>query len=116
MAALLTQNLPLKIVGDNIDKSVRPREETSEEHTKSLHYFHTYAVKDRTDASALEDNAHLSDLEGADVSEVLPSDDDLRILKQNMSVIAGKCIHYSCHCILIKFLCRKDYSEVLSVF
>ena len=73
-------------------------------------------MKDRSDASALEDNAHLPDLEGADVSEVLPSDDDLRILKQNMSVIAGKCIHYSCHCILVKFLCRKDYSEVLSVF
>ena len=73
-------------------------------------------MKDRTDASALEDNAHLPDLEGADVSKVLPSDDDLHILKQNMSVIAGKCIHYSCHCILIKFLCRKDYSEVLSVF
>ena len=36
-------------------------------------------MKDRTDASALEDNAHLPDLEGADVSEVSPSDDDLRI-------------------------------------
>ena len=59
-------------------------------------------MKDRTDASALEYNAHLPDLDST-VSEVLLSDDDLRILKENMSVIAGKCIHYSFHCILIKF-------------
>ena len=64
-------------------------------------------MKDRTDASALEYNAHLPDLDST-VSEVLLSDDDLRILKENMSVIAGKCIHYSFHCILIKFLCRTN--------
>ena len=32
-----------KIVADNVDKSVRPCEETSESHLQSLHYFHSYA-------------------------------------------------------------------------
>lgn len=52
-----------KIVGDNIDETVKPREETSESHNKSLHYFHSYAVMDRTDVSALQDNPHLPQLE-----------------------------------------------------
>lgn len=42
-----------KIVGDNIDKTVRPRQETSDSHTKSLHYFHSYAVKDRVGVTML---------------------------------------------------------------
>ena len=44
-----------KIVGDNIDKTIRPRQETSQHHTQSLHYFHSFAVKDRCDVSGLED-------------------------------------------------------------
>lgn len=54
-----------KIVGDNIDKSVKP---TSEHLAKSLHYFHSYAVRDRTDVSGLSDEAHLPDLESIDAA------------------------------------------------
>ena len=36
-----------KIVGDNIDKTVRPRHMRSDRQAESLHYFHSYAVKDR---------------------------------------------------------------------
>ena len=36
-----------KLVGDNIDKNIRPREMRSDHQTKSLHYFHTYGVRDR---------------------------------------------------------------------
>ena len=36
-----------KVVGDNLDKSIRARHETMEHHSKSLHYFHMFAVKDR---------------------------------------------------------------------
>lgn len=35
-----------KLVGDNIDKEVQPREMHSDYQSRSLHYFHTYAVKD----------------------------------------------------------------------
>lgn len=41
-------SLPFKLVGDNIDKNVRPRYLRSSIHrTESLHYFHSYAVRDR---------------------------------------------------------------------
>ena len=41
------------------------------------------------DRIALDDNAHLPDLDCIDVGDVLPTDDDLRVLKENMTVIAG---------------------------
>ena len=35
-----------KIVGDNVDKNVKPRFMHIHSQTRSLHYFHAYAVKD----------------------------------------------------------------------
>lgn len=79
-----------KIVGDNIDKSIKPSEETSESHNRSLHYFHSYAVKDRTDVSNVDDSPSLPILEDINVLEVLPSTDDKHALKQNMAILAGE--------------------------
>lgn len=42
-----------KLVGDNIDKDVKPQNMTCAHQTRSLHYFHTYAVKDHIDLSHL---------------------------------------------------------------
>eukprot|EP00731_Ephydatia_muelleri_P020858 Em0013g585a len=36
-----------RLVGDNVDKNVKPRDMRLNSQTTSLHYFHTYAVKDR---------------------------------------------------------------------
>ncbi|KAL5506330.1 hypothetical protein EMCRGX_G007948 [Ephydatia muelleri] len=36
-----------RLVGDNVDKNVKPRDMRLNRQTTSLHYFHTYAVKDR---------------------------------------------------------------------
>ena len=44
-----------KIVGDNIDKTVKPRHETMQHHSQNLHYFHSYTVQDRIDFSQLSD-------------------------------------------------------------
>ena len=44
-----------KIIGDNIDKNVHSRFHTLASPTKSLHYFHAYAVKDRIDTSKFSD-------------------------------------------------------------
>lgn len=45
----------IKIVGDNIDKNVKPRFMHSDHQGKSLHYFHCYAAQDRFDLSMPED-------------------------------------------------------------
>eukprot|EP00731_Ephydatia_muelleri_P026207 Em0018g307a len=38
-----------RLVGDNIDKTIGPRDMRLNNQSKSLHYFHVYAVKDRVD-------------------------------------------------------------------
>lgn len=68
-----------KLVGDNLDKSIQPRHETMEHHSKSLHYFHMFAVKDRCNTFDLADNPALCDTSNCDVTTVLPTIDDDKI-------------------------------------
>ena len=51
-----------KLVGDNIDKKVVPREMRSDYQARSLHYFHTYAVRDRVNLTDVSDQAPHIDL------------------------------------------------------
>lgn len=54
----ITQNIPwkgFKIVGDNVDKTVNPRYMRSDKQSQSLHYFQSYAVRDRIDLSDFSD-------------------------------------------------------------
>lgn len=55
------QNVPIwqgfKLVGDNLDKTVRRRHQTHDAQTVSMHYFHYYGIMDRIDLSKLSDKA-----------------------------------------------------------
>ena len=44
-----------KIVGNNIDKNIRPSLQRLTHQTKSLHFFHSYAVKDRVNFCSASD-------------------------------------------------------------
>ena len=46
-----------KIVGDNIDKIVRPSNQRVDHQTRSYHYFHSFAVLDRIDLSISSNRA-----------------------------------------------------------
>ena len=54
--------LTYRIVGDNIDKNVKPRNMTSDFQTRSLHYFHAYAVRDRIDLSDYSNEQPVPDI------------------------------------------------------
>eukprot|EP00731_Ephydatia_muelleri_P004086 Em0002g262a len=58
-----------RLVGDNIDKNVKPRDMRINSQTSSLHYFHAYAVKDRISFK------HLS----ADATIIFPQDIDFNV-------------------------------------
>lgn len=47
------QSTGYKIVGDNIDKNIRASFQRIDHQTKSVHYFHIFAAKDRIDFSGL---------------------------------------------------------------
>ena len=62
-----------KIVGDNIDKNVRPRHQTLEAGTRSLHYFHAFAALDRVNLSGLSEQQPSIDPYTFDLDKLLPS-------------------------------------------
>jgi L1 cell adhesion molecule like protein len=64
-----------KVVGDNIDKNIRPSFQCSERQTKSLHYFHSFAIKDRVDLHNCSDDAPQNT--PIDSSTLLPLFDDI---------------------------------------
>ena len=45
-----------KLVGDNLDKTIKPRDMCVDHLPQSLHYFNVYAVSDRVDFSSLHIN------------------------------------------------------------
>ena len=78
-----------KIVGDNMDKTVKPRDMRSDRQTRSLHYFHLYAVHDRVDASCLSEEPQVVDPD-ARVEELLPTVEDEHMMLANFEVLIGR--------------------------
>ena len=63
MSKVMRNRHTYKLIGDNIDKTVKPRDMRIGSQTQSLHYFHTYAHKNRIDVSHMEDQPSLPSLE-----------------------------------------------------
>ena len=79
-----------KIVGDNIDKNLRPRHQTIDKQTQSLHYFNCYASLDRVDLSSFSSDPPHVDLTSLSIESVLPSGEDNEQILFNFAVIAGR--------------------------
>lgn len=84
-SVITPQSFSFKLVGDNIDKGVKPRFIRAEKFAnRSLHYFHSFAVLNRVDFShlsdAVPDNAHIDTFEMA--SSLLPSREDDKALRE----------------------------------
>ena len=85
-----------KIVGDNIDKYVKPREMRFDAQAKSLNYFNSYAVKGRVDVSYLEDRPCLPDFSGFKATSLLPTKSDDQSLKSNFVVTIARVLKKHC--------------------
>lgn len=79
-----------KIVGDNIDKHVKPREMRIDAQASTLHYFNVYALRDRLDSSGLLDEPSLPDASAIHVEEVLPTVEDHKALMSNLTILIGR--------------------------
>lgn len=96
-----SQHLSYKLVGDNLDKSVKARYLRVEgSRNQSLHNFHSFAVRDRIDFSSLPDVLPHSCLNSPKqrALALLPSTDDDNALKElfgtHVSRILAKHIPY----------------------
>ena len=74
-----------KLTGDNLDKNVKPTEYRVDSQTKSLHYFQTYAVRDRIDLSSYDDTPPVVDESCINTKRLLPSESDSKKLTKNFT-------------------------------
>lgn len=81
------------LVGDNLDKNIRPRDMRSDHQTQSLHYFHTYAVRDRVDVSSYSSESKLPDIKSMQLDNLLPSLLDDKVLTHNFAVLVGRTLN-----------------------
>lgn len=79
-----------KIVGDNIDKAIKPRHETIHRHGQSLHYFHSFAVLDRIDFSFLSAEPSQLDPTLFPAEMLLPSSEELDGIKKSFSILIAR--------------------------
>lgn len=84
-----------KLVGDNVDKNVKPSDVRVDSQTQSLHYFQTYAVRDRIDLTAYDDTPPVVDESKIDTARLLPSDSDHNELTKNFSILVARVLKQS---------------------
>ena len=76
-----------KLVGDNVDKNVHPSFQRGESATRSLHYFHTYAVFDRINLNGVSDNPSSKPIQ---LQKLLPSLSDISCLKETFAILISR--------------------------
>ena len=77
------------LVGDNLDRNIRPRHQTIQSQTHSVHWFNTIAVKDRCNFSAFADTIPVPDVSPFDVKSFLPDGNDCKQLI-DVEIIVGR--------------------------
>ena len=76
-----------KVVGDNIDKTIKPSFERVHSNTVSMHYYHSFALLDRVDLSGVSDLS----LSGIyDLTKLLPSHVEVELLKEHFSILISR--------------------------
>ena len=84
-----------KLVGDNIDKNVKPRDIRFSNQTTSLHYFHVYAVKDRISFKHLNSSPPLITSDDIDFNVFFPAPADNEKLVANFQILMTRMlVHY----------------------
>lgn len=76
-----------KLVGDNLDKSIKPREMREDHQKRMLHCFHMYGVSDRVNLSNFSDIEPQFLTEEFQHDKILPSKADSKLLIQNIATL-----------------------------
>ena len=85
-----------KILGDNLDTTIKPRDMRSNHQSQSLHYFNLCAVHDRIDFSPFSCESSIIDPTNLDMSVFLPTKADMDALISNFSILISRilCEHF----------------------
>lgn len=83
--------LGYKLVGDNVDKNIRPSFQRVDRRTQSLHYFNVYAVQDRVDFSMYSNEPQHT---AAIPSSLMPSAEDVSAVTNDFVTLMSRCAFY----------------------
>lgn len=84
----VTKSYGYKFVGDNVDKNTKPSRQRAEIKGQSLHYFHSYAEKDRVPIGSLSDKPPPRC--DPDPAKFLPSSEEIHLVKEDMHVLLSR--------------------------
>ena len=89
-----------KLVGDNLDKTIKSRDIRVDHSPQSLHYFNVYAVLDRVDFSSLSCDTSIIDEAEIDINNFLPSAADMEAMIANFSILISRLLvqHFPALC------------------
>ena len=76
-----------RLVGDNVDKNVRPSFQRIERRTQSLHYFNAYAVLDRVDLNGFCDEPVAT---AVFPKSILPHAEDVAAVKEEFVTLVSR--------------------------
>ena len=79
-----------RIVGDNIDKTVKPRNMRLDNQARSLHYFNSYAVKDRVNLLHLSPACTIVNSKDINIEKLLPTQEDIQNIKDNICILVSR--------------------------
>ena len=86
--------LPIKFVGDNVDKRKDVCDIRSNHHHSLVHMYSLLVVRPRASDSSLSTTGSTSNLLKLEASAFLPTMDEVNVIKMNLTVLAGRII---CH-------------------
>lgn len=78
-----------KVVGDNLDKTIKSRDMRSDRQTVSVHYFQLCAVRDRVNCASIPDTPQPTS-SCPPLEELLPSPADHEALTSNMAFLVAR--------------------------
>ncbi len=78
----------MKLVTDNVDFNITPSFQRVDKVKQSLHYVHTYGVKDRVDLSSLSDDPPKNPKH--DANDLMPSTGDVTRLKEVFCILLSR--------------------------
>ena len=101
----------VSIIGDNLDKNIKPRYMTINHQVKSLHLFHSVAAVGRIKTLHLDEEESVADTSDIPVSSFLPSTDDCVALCNNFVILAARVVveNFTCFSSLCK--CVPDHIQ-----
>lgn len=86
----ITQDVPFKFWGDNVDKKIGVRDVRSDHHGSLLHMYSIVAGQSRTPCNSLRRTGCVANLSSLNAESFLPTSEDVKIIRSNLVTIVSR--------------------------